>query len=271
MDRFTVLVACLTLFGAATIVFAEGKQPMTVENLFDFKRVADPQVSPDGKLVVYVVTSVDLAANKTASAIWLASTEKGEPRQLTNVPGKKDRHPRWSARTAKRSCSSRTAPATTQLWVIDLSGGEAKQLTTISTEAGKRHLVARRQADRLRLGRLPGILREAVQGERRRSTRSARRRSRRTRSRPRCSPGSSTATGTAYVEDKRQHLFVMSADGGEPKDVTPGDRDAYPTSDDVRHRRRFHLQPGRQVPDLHRRAREATRRGARTTTSAACR
>ena len=34
-----------------------------------------------------------------------------------------------------------------------------------------------------------------------------------------------------WVEDKRQHLFVMTADGGEPKDVTPGDRDAFPTSD----------------------------------------
>ena len=34
-----------------------------------------------------------------------------------------------------------------------------------------------------------------------------------------------------WVEDKRQHLFVMTADGGEPKDVTPGDRDAFPTSE----------------------------------------
>src|SRR5262249_35282011 len=36
-----------------------------------------------------------------------------------------------------------------------------------------------------------------------------------------------------YVDDKRQHLFVMSFDGekaGEPRDLTPGDRDAYPTS-----------------------------------------
>src|SRR5262249_6832198 len=33
-----------------------------------------------------------------------------------------------------------------------------------------------------------------------------------------------------YVEDKRQHLFVISAGGSEPKDVTPGERDAYPTS-----------------------------------------
>src|SRR5207249_2499304 len=33
-----------------------------------------------------------------------------------------------------------------------------------------------------------------------------------------------------WVEDKRQHLFVMTADSGEPKDATPGDRDAFPTS-----------------------------------------
>src|SRR5262249_21071035 len=33
-----------------------------------------------------------------------------------------------------------------------------------------------------------------------------------------------------WVEDKRKHLFVVAAAGGEPKDVTPGDRDAYPPS-----------------------------------------
>src|SRR5262249_12248135 len=130
MDRLTVLVVCLTLFGAPTIVSADGKQPMTVENLFAFKRVADPPVSPDGKLACYVVASVDLAANKTSSAIWLASTEKGEPRQLTNVPGKKDSHPRWSP-DGKKILFQSNRSGESQLWVIDLSGGEAKQLTTI--------------------------------------------------------------------------------------------------------------------------------------------
>ena len=69
---------------------------MKVDDLFRFKRVADPQVSPDGKPVAYVVTTVDLDANKDLVAIWLAPTGKGRAAQLTNVPGKKDRHPRWS-------------------------------------------------------------------------------------------------------------------------------------------------------------------------------
>jgi dipeptidyl aminopeptidase/acylaminoacyl peptidase len=34
----------------------------------------------------------------------------------------------------------------------------------------------------------------------------------------------------SWVEDKRQHLFVMKADGSDVHDATPGDRDAYPTS-----------------------------------------
>ena len=83
-----------------------------------------------------------------------------------------------------------------QLWVIDVDGGEARQLTTISTEAGNAIWSPDGKADRLRLGRLPGILREAVQGERRRRTRSARKRPRRTRSRRRSSRSCSTATGT---------------------------------------------------------------------------
>ena len=84
---------------------------MTVEDLFHFKRVADPQISPDGKTVAYVVGTVDLAGNKTSSSIWLAPTDGGEPRPLTNTP-KKDRHPP-GAPTASRSSSSPTAPATT--------------------------------------------------------------------------------------------------------------------------------------------------------------
>src|SRR5262249_59794742 len=108
---------------------------MTVEDLFKFKRVGDPQISPDGKLVAYVVTTVDLEKNATASSIWLAPTDKGGPRQLTNVPEKKDRHPRWSP-DGKHLLFESNRGGNNQLWVIALGGGEARQLTNISTDAG---------------------------------------------------------------------------------------------------------------------------------------
>src|SRR5438093_324972 len=86
----------LTLLSAPALAReASGRRPMKVDDLFRFKRVSDPQVSPDGKLVAYVVGTADLDKNSSSSSIWLAPTEKGRPRQLTNTT-KKDRHPRWS-------------------------------------------------------------------------------------------------------------------------------------------------------------------------------
>src|ERR1051325_4942336 len=82
MERLALFLACVSFFCLPAMVLAEGKRPMKVEDLFAFKRVSDPQVSPDGKQVVYVVARVDLPDNKTASALWIAATDgKGEPRQ----------------------------------------------------------------------------------------------------------------------------------------------------------------------------------------------
>src|SRR6266478_1797927 len=89
MKRLLLLFICLVSLGA------DGKRPMVIDDLFRFKRVADPQISPDGKQVAYIVTTVDLPGNKSSSSIWLASTQDGKPHALTNTT-KKDGHPRWS-------------------------------------------------------------------------------------------------------------------------------------------------------------------------------
>jgi hypothetical protein len=52
MDRFVMLCVYLIAFALPAAVYAEGKRPMKVEDLFRFQRVGDPQVSPDGKSVV---------------------------------------------------------------------------------------------------------------------------------------------------------------------------------------------------------------------------
>ncbi|HEV8066986.1 MAG TPA: DPP IV N-terminal domain-containing protein, partial [Planctomycetaceae bacterium] len=201
---------------------------MTVENLFVFRRVADPQVSPDGKLAAYVVTSVDLAANKTSSAIWVASTEKGEPRQLTNVPGKKDRNPHWSP-DGKKILFESNRSGETQLWIIDLSGGEAQQLTTISTGAES----ATWSPDGKQIAFVSAISPEFSEKPFKESDADNKKRKEEIEKNPvkaKVFTKLFYRHWDSYVEDKRQHLFVVSADGGNPKDVTPGDRDSYPTS-----------------------------------------
>src|SRR6516162_10593804 len=92
-----IITTCFVLLlCAAPALHAEGKRPMVIEDLFRFRRVADPQISPDGKQVVYTLTIVDLSANKTTTNLWLAPADgTGKPRQLTTTE-KHDRHPRWS-------------------------------------------------------------------------------------------------------------------------------------------------------------------------------
>ncbi len=229
MRRAALLLMAL-LVAAAPAPAADKKRPMTVEDLFRFRRVSDPQISPDGKQVVYVVGTVDLDANKIPSSLWLAPADgKGQPRQLTNAPGKKDRHPRWSP-DGRRILFESNRSGETQLWVIGLDGGEARQLTTISTGASD----AVWSRDGKQIAFVSAVYPEYSEKPFKESDADNKKRAEEVEKSPvkaKVFTKLFYRHWDSYVEDKRQHLFVMSADSAEPKDVTPGDRDAFPTSD----------------------------------------
>ena len=42
----------------------------TVEEMLKLRRVSDPQLSPDGRFVAYVVTDVSLEKNKRVGHLW---------------------------------------------------------------------------------------------------------------------------------------------------------------------------------------------------------
>ncbi|HEX3820640.1 MAG TPA: hypothetical protein VHW45_09915, partial [Candidatus Sulfotelmatobacter sp.] len=65
-----VLTAVLSL-----PVVAQAKHPFTFEDMMKLKRVGDPQVSPDGKWVIFSVVDVDLAANTKTPHIWIVSLD----------------------------------------------------------------------------------------------------------------------------------------------------------------------------------------------------
>jgi dipeptidyl aminopeptidase/acylaminoacyl peptidase len=208
------------------------KRAPKVEDLFRFKRVSDPSVSPDGKSIVYVVASVDLEANKTSSALWLAPAGgKGEARQLTNS-GKKDRHPRWSPDGARILFQSNRS-GSEQLWVIDVGGGEARQLTEISTGAE----TGLWSPDGKWIAFISSVYPEFSDKPFKTSDADNKKKSEEVEKGPvkaRVATRLFYRHWDSYVEDKRQHLFVMPFHGdraGEPRDLTPGDRDANPTSD----------------------------------------
>jgi dipeptidyl aminopeptidase/acylaminoacyl peptidase len=226
MPRLNICAA-LALLWAVPVESAE-KRPMEIQDLFRLKRVADPQISPDGKLVVYQATTVSLETNNSATNLWIAAADgKTPPRQLTTTT-KADQHPRWSP-DGKRILFESTRSGDGQLWVIDVDGGEARQLTTLSTGANTgiwspdgSHIAfvsavypefsakPFKDSDALNKKKLDEIAKSPVKAK--------------------VFTRLFFRHWVEYVDDKRNHLFVMQSDGGEPKDVTPGDRDAYPNS-----------------------------------------
>ncbi len=99
-------------------------------------RVSDPQVSPDGRLVVYVQRETDQEANRGRTDLWLIDANRADskPRRLTQHSAT-DNHPRWSADgTAIYFLSSRDGSM--QVWRLPLAGGEAVQITDYPLEIG---------------------------------------------------------------------------------------------------------------------------------------
>ena len=131
MKRLRWLKLVLVLLALTTV--AQAKHPITFEDLMKIQRISDPQVSPDGKWIAYVQTSVDLEADRKATHIWLIATARGEARQLTQGEAS-DSRPRWSPDGQSLAFVS-TRGGKSQVWILLLNGGEARHLTSISTEA----------------------------------------------------------------------------------------------------------------------------------------
>jgi len=119
------------------------RQPITAEDLYAFRFVGDPRLSPDGSRVAFVVTVADRERNDYRSRIWLVPTAgSAPPRPLTAGTGK-DTSPRWSPDGRRLAFVSDRAPQTLpphsvagerprpQIWALDLSGGEARQVTAL--------------------------------------------------------------------------------------------------------------------------------------------
>jgi dipeptidyl aminopeptidase/acylaminoacyl peptidase len=127
--------AIAALAAALSCAAATAAEPFTVHDLVRLERVSDPRLSPDERYVAYQVRETDMGANKGVNGIWLLdlSQKKGTPRQVTGK-GVESSAPRWGADGRLYFLSTRSG--TQQVWSLDLTGGEARQVTQLPLDVG---------------------------------------------------------------------------------------------------------------------------------------
>jgi dipeptidyl aminopeptidase/acylaminoacyl peptidase len=214
----TLLTVLLVAWLAAPAA-AQQQTGLQIDDLFSIKRVGDPQVSPDGRSVAYVVTTTDKAKNSRSNQIWLVPAAGGAPRQLTTT-GSNDR-PRWSPDGRWLAFTS-TREGGPQIWTLDMTGGgEARKVTSLST--GATGLAW--SPDGAHLLFVSDVYPDCTTDD-----------CNRTRAETAESSKVKAKVATrllyrhwnAWKDGLRTHVFAVPAAGGAARDLTPGDYDAPP-------------------------------------------
>jgi dipeptidyl aminopeptidase/acylaminoacyl peptidase len=216
MKRIAISLTILVL-SLATIAFAQENRQFTIEELLKVRRVGDPQVSPKGDFVAYTITDINMDANRGVTQIYLVPIGGGEPRQLTKEE-QSSTSPRWSPDGSRLAFVRED-----QIWTTDASGGALKKITNISTGAGdpvwspdgnwlaftsevypdcKDDACNKQRAEEKAKSKVKAHLADRLLYRHWKS----------------------------WKDGTRSHVFVVSAEGGEAKDLTPGDYDAPPFS-----------------------------------------
>ncbi len=124
-----VTVLSFFIAGFALSAPAADTHPFSVHDMLAMDRIADWQVSPDGKRVALSISTTDFEANRRRSDLYLASADGSGIRQLTTNPAG-DVQPRWSP-DGKSLFFISTRSGSPQVLRLALDGGEAEPVTNL--------------------------------------------------------------------------------------------------------------------------------------------
>jgi dipeptidyl aminopeptidase/acylaminoacyl peptidase len=125
------------IFLAASAIFAasptpSAPRPLKPEDFAQLRDVDEPNISPDGNLVAYVVKTADMEKDKLPGNLWLAKWDGSENRALT-FGNKGAAHPRWSpdGKWIAFLSGREDENEIDQLWILPIGGGEAQKFTDV--------------------------------------------------------------------------------------------------------------------------------------------
>jgi dipeptidyl aminopeptidase/acylaminoacyl peptidase len=115
------------------------RHPFTVDDMLAMDRIRELDVSPDGKLVAFTVSSTNFAANKRRTDVWMAALDGSFARPLTSHAeadrGDSNEAPRF-APDGKSILFVSSRTGSSQVWRIALTGGDASPITKLPVDVG---------------------------------------------------------------------------------------------------------------------------------------
>jgi dipeptidyl aminopeptidase/acylaminoacyl peptidase len=217
---FCAATLCVgALLGAACVAQASARRPMTFEDMMKMRRLGDIAVSPDGRWVMYSATDVDLAKNTRTSHLWIVPAAGGDAHALTAWSAGESRG--RFAPDGRRILFQSARDSGQQVWLADFdteqgSIGEPHKLTSLSTEADG----AMWSPDSREILFVSSVYPDCNDDGCNKTRDDAKAES---KVKARIFTHLLYRHWTAFTGDKRSHLFLVSVDGGAPRDLTPGD------------------------------------------------
>jgi dipeptidyl aminopeptidase/acylaminoacyl peptidase len=205
------LLPCVAVSAASLLSLASpvpAGRPMSLQDLLTAVRVSEPQLSPDGRVVAFVRTTTDLGSGKRNADIWAAPADGSAPPRLLVGGDKSENTPRW-APDGRHLLFISTRDGDPQIYVAGPDGANVRQVTKIAGGVQPPMLFS---PD----GTAIAFVSDVKQG-------------------PDTTGQAHHMTRLLYRhwdewrENVRHHIFIVSAAGGVPKDLTPGDFDSPPT------------------------------------------
>jgi dipeptidyl aminopeptidase/acylaminoacyl peptidase len=210
------LLLSFALLLLALTAAAADKQPLTHETLWLMKRVASPVVSPDGKWVVFSLTEPAYDEKEQVADLWIVPADgSAKARRLTgNKAGESGAA--WSpdsrriAFTAKRDADEQS-----QVYILDLDGGEAQRVTNLSTGASSPSFSPDGRSILFVSTVYPGAIDEEA-------NKKAAKEEKDKKEKVRVFDSFPIRAWDRWRDTKQPHLFIQKIDGGTAKDLLAG-------------------------------------------------
>ena len=213
MKRFSVLVSVVLLVFSSAVLAQN--RTYAVEDLLRVRRVSDPQLSPDGRFVVFTIGDVNFEQNRVVNHIYRVSIGGGDVKQLTSGE-KSATSPRWSPDSKKIAFTTDS-----QIWLMDDDGDNKQQITKISTGAGAPVWSPDGNWIAFTSDVYPDCTDEACNKKRDEDAEKS-------KVKAHITNRLLFRHWTEWRDVKRTHVFVVSSKGGAGRELTPGDYDSPP-------------------------------------------